>query len=71
MSNTCVHAYVIADVVAAIEADDSNTLAASNCSVQTFIHANKPPGVVSINSACELPDVFIDVELSQFGPKGT
>ena len=56
---------VITDVIAAIEANSS---AASNFTVQTFM--NKQLGVVSINSAYELSDVFIDARLSQYGPKG-
>ena len=31
---------------------------------------NKQLGVVSINSAYELSDVFIDARLSQYGSKG-
>ena len=65
------HACIIAGVIAAIEADDSNSSATTSFNVQTFIHSNKlPPGVVSVSSAYELSDVFIDAELSQFGPKG-
>ena len=65
---TCI--VVITDVITTIEADDSNTLAASVFNVQTFIRSNKLPAVVAINSACELSDVFTDVDLSKFGPKG-
>ena len=61
------HAHIVIDVIAAMEANSS---AASNFSVQTFIHFNKPPSVVSINSAYELSDVSINAKLSQFGPKG-
>ena len=57
-------------VIAAIEADDPNSSSASNFNVQIFIYSNKLPSVVAINSAYELSDVFIDAELSQFGPKG-
>ena len=64
------HVHIITDIVAAIETDGSNSLAACNFSVQTFIYSNKLPGVVSINSTYELSDVLIDAELSQFGPKG-
>ena len=42
----------------------------SNFNVKSFIHSNKQPGIVTINSACELSDVAIDAKLSQFGPKG-
>ena len=66
------HACIIAGVIAAVEADDSNSSATTTTfNVQIFIHSDKsPPAVVSINSAYELSDVFIDAELSQFGPKG-
>ena len=57
-------------VIAAIEPDDPNSSSASNFNVQTFIRSNKLPGVVAINSSYELSDVFIDAEISQFGPKG-
>ena len=42
----------------------------SNFNVKSFIHSNKQPGIVAINSAYELSDVVIDAKLSQFGPKG-
>jgi len=59
------------DVIIAIEVDDSNNSTVNNFDVKTFMHSNKLPGVVPINSAFQLSDMFIDAKLSQFGPKGT
>jgi len=54
-------------VIIAIEVDDSDN---STVDVKTFIHSNKLPSVVPINSALQQSDVFIDAKLRQFGPKG-
>ena len=64
------HILCFTGVIAVIEANDSSSSSASNFNVQSFIHSNKLPGVVSINSAYELSDVFIDAKLSQFGSEG-
>ena len=65
-----INSHIFTEIIVAIEADDSISSSTSNFNVQSFIHSNKLPGVVAINSAYELSDVFIDAELSQFGPKG-
>ena len=64
------HSRIVTEIIAAIEAGDSSSSAASNFNVQSFIHSNKLPVVVAINSAYELSDVFIDAELSQFESEG-
>jgi len=59
-----------ADVIIAIEVDDSNNSTVNNFDAKTFMHSNKLPDIVPINSAFQPSDVFIEAELRQFGPKG-
>ena len=62
------HAYLcITDVTAVIDNDE---LTARDFDVKVFVHHKTLPDVVSINSACELSNVFIDAKSSQFGQKG-
>ena len=60
----------ITDVIAAIEVNESNSSFGNNFDVKTFIHSERSPDVVTISSACELLDMHINADLSQFGPKG-
>ena len=62
--------FFITDVIAAIEVNESNSSFGNNFNVKTFVHSERLPDVVAISSACELSDMQINANLSQFGPKG-